>query len=62
MADETEVQAVTDDDIGPKVLYEPPPDAQGAMSTPSVEYDFDIRLRLSILSVLTFLLQHCRHL
>ena len=43
-ADETQVRVVTGDDIGLKVLYEPPPDARGVQSVPSVEYGSSILL------------------
>ena len=60
-ADEIKVRMVTVDDIGLKVLYEPPPDAQGASPTPSIKYDSRIHPRYFILATLTALLQHCCH-
>ena len=50
-----------DNDIGLKVLYEPPSDAHGAIPTASVEYDSDTLLAQSILPTLTALPQHCRY-
>ena len=61
MADEIQVRMVTDDDIGLKVLYEPPPEARGASLTPSVEYDSRTHPRCFIPPTLTALLQHCGH-
>ena len=52
---------VTDDNIGLKVLYEPPPEARGASPTPSVEYDSRTYLQYFIPPMLTALLQHRGH-
>ena len=60
-ADEIKMRTMTNDDIELKVIYEPPPDAQSASPTPSVEYDSRIHPRYFIPTTLTALLQHCCH-